>query len=252
MKRLAFIPLVAAVIAALGMFLEGDTATRFHRIILITVALLASLSAFVTANRFSRGDRLLTTWILFGAGYAIAAFRYITRLIGMSIPAVTLPDLANNILVIVQNALIVIALLLFVLVWRATGLAMPGSRASQTGWILAGIVIAIVVGGYPLVQGIQNAKANPVLIISTLGDMIGIALIVPLTMPALALRGGLLMHTWVYLAAMEVSWLLYDIWWALQPTLDLGARGSSILEAFRAMAIMFGFIATVAQRRALR
>ena len=44
------------------------------------------------------------------------------------------------------------------------------------------------------------------------GDMIGIALIVPLAMPALAMRGGLLMHTWLALAASEVFWLLYDVW----------------------------------------
>jgi len=244
MKRLAFIPLLAGALAACGMFLQGDDATRFHRVLLITVALLASISAFMTARRFSRGDRLLTTWILFGAGYGIAAFRYASRLARMYEPSLVLPDVANNTLAIIQNLCIAIALLLFVLVWRATGLAMPGSRASQAGWIIAGILVAIVVGGYPLLQGIQTAKTNPVLIISTIGDMIGIALIVPLMMPALAMRGGLLMHTWVYLAMMEVAWLGYDI--------SAAAGTTSVLEIFRAMAIAFGFVATVAQRRALR
>jgi SulP family sulfate permease len=71
-----------------------------------------------------------------------------------------------------------------------------------------------------------------------------------LAMPALAMRGGLLMHTWVYLAACEGTWLLYDIWWAFQRT-SPGRTGSAVLEAIRIVAIGFAFAASVAQRRAL-
>lgn len=252
MKRLAFIPLVLGVIASFGIFLDERTSTNYHRVVLIAVALLTGISAFITAGRFSKGDRLLASWVFLGSAYSIASVRYVVRLIGTFVPGVALPDMAANVMVIAQNVCIVLSLLLFVRAWRATGLAAPGSRAAQIGWIAAGIAIAIVVGGYPLAQGIANAKANPILIISTLGDMVGIALIVPLTIPALAMRGGLLMHTWVYLAMMEVAWLLYDIWWALQEPLNLGRTGSSTLEAIRIVAIAFGLIATIAQRRALR
>lgn len=252
MKRLAFIPLVLGVIASLGMFLDGQASTNYHRIVLIAVALVTGISAFVTAGQFSKGDRLLASWIFLGSAYSIASIRYIARLISLSVAGVELPAMVSSAMVIAQNVCIVLSLLLFVRAWRATGLAAPGSRAAQAGWIAAGVAIAVIVGGYPLVQGIANAEANPILIISTLGDMVGIALIVPLTIPALAMRGGLLMHTWVYLAMMEVSWLLYDIWWALQEPLNLGRAGGSTLEGIRIMAIAFAFIATVAQRRALR
>lgn len=52
----------------------------------------------------------------------------------------------------------------------------------KTGWTLLGVGVAVVVGGYPLVQGFITAKADTVLLVSTLGDMVGIAFIVPLPM----------------------------------------------------------------------
>ena len=117
--------------------------------------------------------------------------------------------------------------------------------------IALGVVVALVIGGYPLVQGFQTRGADTVLLISTLGDVVGIALIVPLAMSALALRGGLLMHTWLYLALCEFFWMLYDIWLAVRDILGAGARaGTGIEQMIRVAAIMFAFIATVAQRRA--
>ena len=75
--------------------------------------------------------------------------------------------------------------------------------------------------------------------------MVSIALIVPLMLPALALRGGSLMHTWAYLTAGIAVWLIYDIWYALRATNPLPvntARG--IEEGIRVVAIMFACIAS--------
>lgn len=252
MKRLAFVPLVLALFCAAALLLGPQLASHYQRSLLVAVSLVTGVSALVTAFRFSSGDRLLTSWMLLGGAYLISGFRHGARLLSSTVsPSLALPELAGNVLVIAQNLLIALSLLLFVLAWHATGLAMPGSRIAQIGSIVAGIAIAIVVGGYPLAQGLANAGTSSVMVISTFGDMIGIALIVPLALPALAMRGGLLMHTWVYLAASEVAWLLYDIWWALQPKLALGRTGSTTLEAIRIVAIAFAFAASVAQRRAL-
>ncbi len=80
-----------------------------------------------------------------------------------------------------------------------------------------------------------------------------IALIVPLMMPALALRGGLLMPTWASLAASEFAWLLYDIWLALKPAMLVPPRIETMFEEiFRIVAILFACSAAIAQRRAAR
>ena len=152
---------------------------------------------------------------------------------------------------IAQNVAIAVALLLFVLAWRATGLTAPVSRRAQVTSTVLGIAIAVIVGGFPLVKALTSAEPNIVLLVSTAGDIVGLSLTVPLMLSALDMLGGLLMHTWIYLAASEAAWLLYDVWWALQPPVAANAS-TAIMEAMRLLAVLFAFIATVAQRRAMR
>jgi hypothetical protein len=252
MKPLIVIPFAGAVLAALGMLFVADTGATYHRAVLIAIALVTAVSAFVTAARFSRGDRLLLCWLLVGCGYGLAAARYVMRLVTILWPAVVFNQTMLDAMLVIQNVLIAVSLLLFVRVWRATGLAVPGSSGARAVSILVGIAVAIVVGGYPLMKGIHGASTDLVLLVSTLGDMVGIALIVPLAMPALALRGGVLMHTWVFLAASEASWLLYDVWYALRVTYGFGLRsGRGVEEGIRALAILFALVASMAQRRAI-
>lgn len=233
------------------MALDAETAPRFYRLLLVLALVPTGVSGFLTASKFSSGDRLLKCWLLIGLGYAISAVRHGTRLAGYFDPSIVLPGTLSNVLVIAQNICIALALLLFVLAWRATGLTAPVSRRAQLTSTILGIAVALIVGGYPLVKALTSAEPNPVLLISTAGDIVGLSLIVPLALSALAMRGGLLMHTWIYLAASEVAWLLYDVWWALQPPVAANAS-TAVLEAMRLLAVLFAFIATVAQRRAMR
>jgi hypothetical protein len=172
--------------------------------------------------------------------------RHGVRLYAYLDPSIALPSGVSSTLAILQNVFVAVALLLFVLAWRATGLTAPVSTTAQTLSILAGVAVAVLVGGYPLIKALTTANADPIALVSTLGDIVGLSLIVPLALPALAMRGGLLMHTWVYLAGSEVAWLLYDLWGAVQP------KSTPILEAFRLAAVLLAFIATVAQRRAMQ
>lgn len=252
MNRLAVIPFVVALVTAGGMFLEPDSGAMYHRVVLIGAAFATAVSAFLTMVKFAREDRLYACWLLIGAGYSLAGLRYILRVVTL-LTGTTFPQPMLDVMLILQNVAIAGALWLFVRAWRATGLAAPGSRSAQVVSTIAGIAIAIVVGGFPLLRGIANANADLVLLVSTLGDMVGLALIVPLMMSALAMRGGLLMYTWVFLAASEVAWLCYDIWYSIRPELTLPLpTGRGIEEAIRIVAVLFAFAATVAQRRAIR
>ena len=253
MKRLVIVPFVCGVVAAGGMFLTDAQSQIYYRAVLVVVASLTAISSFLSAKEFDRGDKLYLSWLLLGLGYTVAAVRYLLRIYVLITGAgITNPYFLNGLLIL-QNVLVPISLFLFVRAWHATGLAAPGSAATQALSIAAGVVVSIVVGGYPLLRGIQTASADLVLLVSTAGDMVSIALIVPLMLPALALRGGSLMHTWAYLTAGIAAWLIYDIWYALRATNPLPvntARG--IEEGIRVVAIMFACIASVAQRRAVR
>src|SRR6185436_9725837 len=96
---------------------------------------------------------LYASWLLLASGYAVAAVRYGMRIqllvTGHGVTSRTVLDT----MLVVQNLCIAICLFLFMRSWKATGLATPGSRASQITWTIMGIVVAIAVGGYPLVQG---------------------------------------------------------------------------------------------------
>lgn len=255
MKRLLAIPVAGAIAAAAGMAFQFNDpdALVYFRSVIVVAALLTAVNSFRTMREFAPGDRLFGSWLLLGVGYALAAIRYGMRLqILLTGHGITYRPLLDTMLIL-QNACVAVCLWLFVQSWRATGLATPGSRASRIGWTIAGIVVAIAVGGFPLYQGLETARTDLVLFVSTLGDMIGIALIVPLAMPALALRGGSLVHTWTYLAASEVAWLFYDIWLALKPGLLVLPRVErGFEEIFRILAILFACAAAIAQRRAAR
>jgi hypothetical protein len=253
LKRLLWIPVVGIIAAAIGTPLDDPRAAIYFRSILVAAGLFTAIQAFLTSRNFTPNDRMFWSWVLLGAGYALAAIRYGMRLqVLITGHGVTYRPLLDAMLII-QNAFVAICLLLFVQSWRATGLATPGSRQSQMASIAAGIVAAIVVGGYPLMLGLRTVSTDTVLFVSTLGDMIGIALIVPLTMPALALRGGRLMGAWASLAASEIAWLAYDIWLALKPAMIVQPRVERTFEEiFRIAAILFAAIAAMAQRRAAR
>ena len=251
MKRLAWVPFAGGLVAAAGMFVPESSALIYHRAVLIVVALATAGAAFAAARRFAPGDKLYASWLLIAGGYALAATRYLFRLWTLLFGGgITYRPLLDSML-IAQNVAIALALLLFVRAWYTTGLAAPGSRLAQVAMIAGGIAVAVLVGGYPLVRGIATANTDLVLLVSTAGDMVGLALIVPLLLPAMAMRGGLLMETWASLAASEGGWLLYDIWYATKGDFGLTtgqARG--IEEAIRVVAILFAFVAAVSQRRA--
>ena len=251
MKRLAFIPLIGAVLVLLGIALEPAVLSPYHRAILVISLVLTGFSGLVTASRFSRGDRLLLSWALVGAGYLFSAIRHGVRMAAYFDSSIVLPPAMNSALAIAQNVAIALALLLFVLAWRATGLTAPVSRGAQILSTLAGIAVAAIVGGYPLLKALGGSGTDPIMLVSTAGDIIGLSLIVPLALSALAMRGGLLMHTWVYLAASELAWLFYDLIWSMLPSTP-STTDTSILEAMRITAVLFAFAATMAQRRAMR
>jgi hypothetical protein len=224
---------------------DAPTALKFQRFLATLVLIATSFSAFLTSAKFSAGDRLLVCWLLFGAGYLLSAVRHSVRLYSYVDSSVALPPIVGTILVILQNVFVPVALLLFVLAWRATGLTAPMSRTAQMASIAAGVVVAVLVGGFPLVTALSEKTFNSTLLASTAGDIVGLSFIVPLALPALAMRGGVLMHTWIDLAASQVAWLFFDLAWALWP------NNSTPLEVFRVMALLFALIATIAQRRAM-
>jgi hypothetical protein len=250
---LAIAPAAFVVLALGGQALPEATANVFYRAVLVVAATLAGGSALLTTRRFVAGDKLFLGWAAFGVGYLLSSIRHGIRLWSVTTGAAMPPQTLLDGMMIVQNILVALALLWFVLAWRSTGLASPVERSTEVRWILIGAAVALAVGGYPLIRGFGNVATNPAMLVSTVGDIVGLALIVPLMLPALAMRGGALMHTWLLLALSEMAWLGYDIWTAGAPGIQISVHGGrGVTEIFRLLAVSLALSATIAQRRAIR
>ena len=128
---------------------------------------------------------------------------------------------------------------------------MPVSRSKQISWTVAGILIGLIVGGYPLILGLRAPEMDWVLPLDAIPGIICIALIVPLVLPALAMRGGTLMYVWAYIAASQFFYMAYDIWRGSWPALGWSmSPGRNVEEIIRALALMSYCCAAIAQRRA--
>jgi hypothetical protein len=203
---------------------------------------LAGAAACVTAASYAPRDRLRWAWLAFGAGYSIAFLsKFVadsTTVAGASTARATLWAT----MIFLLNAGSVTALVLFARVWSGTGLA-PAWRSRATLGFLA---LALIIGGQNLYL---NARAmlglNPQafgFFASSVGDVIGIALIGPIFATAIALRGGLLMRPWLFLFSAAICWIVDDALVILPR--DLGFNVDIVV---RTLAVLLGGAAALAQ-----
>jgi hypothetical protein len=81
------------------------------------------------------------------------------------------------------------------------------------------------------------------------GDIFSLALIVPVLLTTLALRGGLLSWPWGLMTASQFGWLLYDASATLRLFVVIEpATATMWSEMFRALACTYCFAAGLAQR----
>jgi len=248
-KFWTFLPWLCGAVILAGPLASPSTALVFYRSMLLVAVLIATAGSVAAARMFDRGDGLFVTWSVLAGGYVLLAIRYVMRLL-VTMHVMTTPVMLDRVLLIVHNIAVPVALFLFVRSWRQTGLAMSISRTAMAASTIGGVAIAIAIGAFPLIGGMDNT--DPALLISTLGDMASIALIVPLLLPALELRGGLLMYTWLYLAIAEMVWLVYDIWAVARTNFGItSAWALAIDQALRVVALMYIYSAAAAQRHAI-
>jgi hypothetical protein len=98
--------------------------------------------------------------------------------------------------------------------WATAGLELPGTKAARFGMMLAGAVIAVGISGSDLLADSRVLLSGDVSsahsVASDLGDIFGLALIAPVLLTAIAMRGGVLTWPWALLTASLIFWLLYD------------------------------------------
>jgi len=219
---------------------------------------LASIGCFAAAFTFERGEYMRRAWSFNGGCYLLLLGRdLIRRVIGFegSALGVSMHAISGTI-VIFANVCAVVGTFLLARAWSTAGLELPGSRATRVSVTGAAALLAIAISGSDLyVDGITVLHGDMSTlhgVASDLGDILGLCLIAPVLLTAIAMRGGVLKWPWGLLTASLVFWLLYDC----ASTFDHFLTGhdaaiTMVREAFRALACVCEFSAGMAQRRAI-
>ena len=222
---------------------------------------LALVGCWVAAFAFDRGDYLRRAWFLSGLCYALLLVRDVA--LGAWTPWAPGPRIAGvptevveSVLVFVANVCAVWGTLLLARAWQVAGLGEADSVGRRRALLGLALVVALVVVGSNVhtdVMALLGGNLNALVILaSDVGDVVSLALIAPVLLTALAMRGGLLLWPWALITASMVGWLFYDA----STSVGHMVRGSESLlvtgEVFRSFACSFGFVAGLAQRLVLQ
>lgn len=258
-------PLLAAAPVAITLFAylafqalepsRGD-----FRIVGLIARAAAALGCFVAAAQFDRADYLRRAWTFYALGFVFLfanALIFGTASVTEDREVPVFYKVAGGGLVVIANVLTVLATLMVARAWRKAGLTLTVSTRAQVlvtlGSIAAGL---LVVGGttYNDFQLLLGGNLDAITYLaSDLGDLITLALLGPILLTALALRGGSLAWPWSLIVLGTFGWLCLDATVTIAGLLDLAAASARPLEeAFRILACASFLSAGLLQRLAVR
>ncbi len=220
---------------------------------------IALVGCFAAALVFERGDYLSRAWSTLGLCYlllilndAIGAAPIAGR---MSLHQV---GAAQGAIVVAANAASVIGTWMLARAWNLAGLEEDeDGRVRRRVVFAATIAASFAITAWPLVHDVRDLASGQlqalVSIASDLGDAICLALVAPLLLTALALRGGVLLWPWAMLTGSGIAWLVYDAASGVVDALSITSTGWVVFtESLRALACALTLSAGLAQRIAVR
>lgn len=259
-RTLLFAPALFAVALAIVATFAGD-ASRPATLAIGNEAgkVIALVGCLVAALVFERGDYLSRAWSMTGLCYlllimsdAVGAAPIANRMSLHQIGA------AQGALVVAANVASVVGTWMLARAWSIAGLDEDDdARARRRVVFAATIAASLAITAWPLVHDVRDLASGQlpmiVSIASDLGDAICLALVAPLLLTALALRGGVLLWPWAMLTASGLAWLVYDAASGVVDALSITSTGLVVgTECMRALACALTLSAGLAQRVAVR
>jgi hypothetical protein len=256
-RVLALLPLLfAGVFLALELLAPGHAATVALMRTENEAGKVLCLAGCIAAGlAFGRGDYLRVAWLFLAACQLGLLLRDATLIStpsgGFQLASL---DALRAALVVSANVAGVVGTAMLARAWSVAGFV-EGLRWRRALLFVAGLGIALLIEGWPLVEDVRRLLAGHpgtlVDMVPDLADVICFALVVPVLQTAVALRGGALLWPWALLTLSGLFWILYDL--AYGAVLARNAAGAVPLqmgaEALRALATTFTAAAGLAQRR---
>lgn len=254
-RRLAVLPLLAGLVPTLIMLGIEVARTRqiALRVEIETVKLLGLTGSIIAARSFDRGQHLRRAWLLNGSCYGFLLLRDLLYGVWLVRESGEPSQYLEALIVLIANAGAVTGIWMLSRTWIVAGIDLPWSplRREIVRWL--GIVVGLAIAGPSLVFSIDGAMKGEVralvYVVSSAGDIVTLALIVPVLLTTLALRGGLLSWPWGLMTASQFGWLLYDATGTIGLFMHMEPRTATMWsEIFRALACTYCFAAGLAQR----
>jgi hypothetical protein len=137
--------------------------------------------------------------------------------------------------------------------WHEAGLDDESSRGRRRVVLAVSLVASAGVAGVPLVHDARALLAGDssalVGVAADLGDAIGLALVAPVMLTAVALRGGVLLWPWALLTASGIGWVLFDGATGVVSIAGIHGPGVALAtESLRTLASAYFCCAGLAQR----
>jgi hypothetical protein len=260
-RRVALVPVALAlvVIAVVAFLPDLPAQVLALRRSVQAGKLLAAGGALAAALAFEKGDYLRRAWGLQAISMLLLLRDLPLERVPVGGSALGVPREAwNGSAVVIANMVGVAGAWLMARAWRVAGIELPGSPAFRRGVYAAGLLAAVVIAGVPLVRNLVSwADGSPPtlpFIASAVADALTLALIAPVLMTVLAMRGGLLVWPWGLYMASLLCWMVYDTGEAavrLEALQHAAPALRVVKESFRLLGCVLLCAAGIAQRGAV-
>jgi hypothetical protein len=256
---LGLLPLAGALVVFTVVATAGTSAPGVILAVNVLVLLAATVGCMLATASFDQGDYLWRAWALNTLSNGVLVVdlllfgptsHFATRNLSHG------SGLVSALLSTIANISAVAMVVLVGRAWSVAGLDLQVSTTKRWAAFAASIVVALLIAGPGAWNDLQGALVGQgdalSGLISDLGDIATLAVLAPLVLTALALRGGSLAWPWALLAVSTLGWLLFDGIGTLAPLLHApGPQLRPLEDAFRALASLATLSAGLLQRRAI-
>jgi hypothetical protein len=252
-RTLMAIPIASAMALSIALAFAGPDKAALYRAEIAIAQALGFWGCLAAALIFDSGDYLRRAWVLEMLCYALIFVGDLTLTTGVFSHQPWAP-LANGVLTLTANASAMGGMFLLARTARVAGIEMPGSNTTRGVLHLIALTIALVAAGptaFITARDVLHGDQRSLMYFaSCMGDIFCFAMIAPLLLTAVAMRGGLLAWPWGFMTASGLAWLTYDGIQTLSPLLfRISAEAARpVAEIARCIACTCAFSAGLAQR----
>jgi hypothetical protein len=194
-----------------------------------TAKLVALFGCLVAGLSFEPGEHMRRGWLQTAVCYGLLVLRdgviHGDLLLDHHLPLSRWIDVA---MVVLANVVGVMGCWTMASAWRVSGVELPGKRswrrAAQAATVVMAVAITLPSLAIEAPRLLDGGWVPITSVVGSLADAFSLALIAPVVMTAIGLRGTRIAWPWAMLAVSMFGWLLYDATFSVSQLVGLDGR----------------------------